>query len=182
MGGGTEAFPDLGDHCQHDDCHQFDFLPFTCEACGKIFCLEHRTYRAHGCPSADRGSRTVAVCQICSATVEKEEGEDDESAVSRHERSGGCDASRKRKLRCPVPRCKEVLTFSNCTSCKVCGLKVCLKHRFSSDHACRMTRRPPAAAAAAAAAAMKRSGVECREKKEKPGVVSQLPSPPIKGY
>ncbi|PKA54399.1 Zinc finger AN1 domain-containing stress-associated protein 12 [Apostasia shenzhenica] len=122
MGGGTEAFPDLGDHCQHDDCHQLDFLPFTCEACGKIFCLEHRTYRAHGCPSADRGSRTVAVCQICSAAVEKEEGEDDESAVSRHERSGGCDASRKR------------------------------------------------------------SGVECREKKEKPGVVSQLPSPPIKGY
>lgn len=38
MGGGTEAFPDLGDHCQHPDCHQLDFLPFHCDGCKKVFC------------------------------------------------------------------------------------------------------------------------------------------------
>lgn len=34
--GGTEAFPDLGRHCQHSDCHQLDFLPFTCDGCQKV--------------------------------------------------------------------------------------------------------------------------------------------------
>lgn len=36
MGGGTEAFPDLGSHCQHQDCHQLDFLPFKCDGCHKV--------------------------------------------------------------------------------------------------------------------------------------------------
>lgn len=35
--GGTEAFPDLGKHCQHVDCHQLDFLPFTCDGCKQVF-------------------------------------------------------------------------------------------------------------------------------------------------
>ena len=36
MGGGTEAFPDLGQHCQHSDCNQLDFLPFNCDGCQKV--------------------------------------------------------------------------------------------------------------------------------------------------
>ncbi|XVE67996.1 hypothetical protein DITRI_Ditri09bG0033000 [Diplodiscus trichospermus] len=51
MAGGTEAFPDLGKHCQHSACHQLDFLPFICEGCHKVFCLEHRSYRSHECPN-----------------------------------------------------------------------------------------------------------------------------------
>jgi len=35
--GGTEAFPDLGKHCQRVDCHQLDFLPFTCDGCKQVF-------------------------------------------------------------------------------------------------------------------------------------------------
>lgn len=35
--GGTEAFPDLGKHCQLLDCHQLDFLPFTCDGCKQVF-------------------------------------------------------------------------------------------------------------------------------------------------
>jgi len=34
--GGTEAFPDLGKHCQHVDCHRLDFLPFTCDGCKQV--------------------------------------------------------------------------------------------------------------------------------------------------
>lgn len=34
--GGTEAFPDLGKHCQHSECNQLDFLPFQCSACQKV--------------------------------------------------------------------------------------------------------------------------------------------------
>nr|QEG03151.1 zinc finger AN1 domain-containing stress-associated protein 12 isoform X1 [Cymbidium ensifolium] len=139
MGGGTEAFPDLGEHCQYDGCNQLDFLPFTCIACRKVFCLEHRTYRSHACPKADHSSRTVAVCDLCSASIEKEADEDDRDSLSRHEKSGACDPSKKRKPRCPVPRCKEILTFSNHSTCKVCNLKICLKHRFPSDHSCRIT-------------------------------------------
>lgn len=36
MGKGTEAFPDLGEHCKHEDCNQLDFLPFTCDGCHKV--------------------------------------------------------------------------------------------------------------------------------------------------
>ncbi|EMS59687.1 Zinc finger AN1 domain-containing stress-associated protein 17 [Triticum urartu] len=42
---GTEAFPDLGAHCDKEDCNQLDFLPFDCDGCGKVFCAEHRTIR-----------------------------------------------------------------------------------------------------------------------------------------
>ena len=37
MGGGTEAFPDLGQHCQNPDCNQLDFLPFKCDGCQKVY-------------------------------------------------------------------------------------------------------------------------------------------------
>ncbi|THU58029.1 hypothetical protein C4D60_Mb03t09820 [Musa balbisiana] len=150
MGGGTEAFPDLGEHCQHEDCNQLDFLPFTCHGCKKVFCLEHRSYAAHVCPKADHNSRFVVVCEACSMSMEKRPGEEEKAALERHEKSGSCNPSKKKKPRCPVKRCKEVLTFSNNSTCKVCNQSVCLKHRFPSDHACKPTLRLPT-----------RSGMDC---------------------
>lgn len=51
-----------------------------------------------------------------------------------------CDPSNyarvHRKLKCPVPGCKEKLTSINTYSCRSCSTDVCLKHRFPSDHAC----------------------------------------------
>ncbi|KAG0470645.1 hypothetical protein HPP92_017345 [Vanilla planifolia] len=165
MGKGTEAFPDLGKHCEHDDCNQLDFLPFTCDGCRKVFCLEHRTHKAHGCPRAEHRSRTVAVCDICSMSVDKESGEDDEATLARHAKSGTCDASKKKKPRCPVLRCREVLTFSNNSTCKVCSLKVCLKHRFPADHGCKKMKVPA------------RTGLDCRDKK-----IAVASPPSIKTY
>ncbi|RWV92790.1 hypothetical protein GW17_00044801, partial [Ensete ventricosum] len=154
MGGGTEAFPDIGEHCQHEDCNQLDFLPFTCHGCKKVFCLEHRSYAAHGCPKADQNSRFVVVCEACSVSIEKRAGEEEAAALERHEKSGSCDPSKKQKPRCPVKRCKEVLTFSNNSTCKVCNQSVCLKHRFPSDHFCKPPLRLPT-----------RSGMDCGDRK-----------------
>ncbi|KAK7271709.1 hypothetical protein RJT34_27830 [Clitoria ternatea] len=136
--GGTEAFPDLGKHCQHHHCHQLDFLPFTCQGCKLVFCLEHRSYKSHECPKSDHNSRKVVVCETCSMSIETtgHVGQNEEAILERHHKSGNCDPSKKKKPTCPVKRCKEVLTFSNTSTCKTCHLKVCLKHRFPAVHAC----------------------------------------------
>ncbi|XP_068160371.1 AN1-type zinc finger protein 1 [Antennarius striatus] len=41
---------DIGKHCQIDSCNQKDFLPFACDYCSGVFCLEHRSRVAHSCP------------------------------------------------------------------------------------------------------------------------------------
>ncbi|CAK6970248.1 AN1-type zinc finger protein 1 [Scomber scombrus] len=40
---------DIGKHCQIDLCHQQDFLPFVCDSCSGVFCIEHRSREAHSC-------------------------------------------------------------------------------------------------------------------------------------
>lgn len=40
---------DIGQHCSLDGCNQLDFLPFECDACLRIYCLDHRGRTAHGC-------------------------------------------------------------------------------------------------------------------------------------
>ncbi|KAH7553966.1 hypothetical protein ACOSP7_029084 [Xanthoceras sorbifolium] len=138
MGGGTEAFPDLGRHCQNPDCRQLDFLPFKCDGCHKVFCLEHRSYKSHECQKPDIKSRKVIVCEVCSVSIETtgSNGEIEKIMLEKHMKSGDCDPKKQKKPTCPVRRCKEVLTFSNTSTCKICNLNVCLKHRFPADHAC----------------------------------------------
>jgi hypothetical protein len=46
---------ELERRCNLPSCSQTDFLPFTCDCCTRVFCLEHRTYDAHSCPSAGAG-------------------------------------------------------------------------------------------------------------------------------
>ncbi|KAM9333792.1 AN1-type zinc finger protein 1 isoform 2-T2 [Pholidichthys leucotaenia] len=52
---------DIGKHCQVDSCNLKDFLPFVCDSCGGVFCLEHRSRDAHSCSEASvkRESHTV---------------------------------------------------------------------------------------------------------------------------
>uniref|UniRef100_A0A7N0TN64 AN1-type domain-containing protein n=1 Tax=Kalanchoe fedtschenkoi TaxID=63787 RepID=A0A7N0TN64_KALFE len=148
--GGTEAFPELGRHCQRPDCRQLDFLPFKCHACLKVFCLEHRVQESHNCPKAGHDSRKVVVCDVCSTSIETtgRAGQDEKEILTQHARSGKCDPKLKKKPTCGVRRCKEILTFSNCSTCKTCQMKVCLKHRFPADHACQGVKAKPAAATA----------------------------------
>ncbi|WCJ20904.1 zinc finger (AN1-like) family protein [Euphorbia peplus] len=138
MSGGTEAFPDLGRHCQHSECNQLDFLPFNCYACHKVFCLEHRMYKSHNCPKAEQDSRKVMICEICSVSMETTgcNGDEEKLIMEKHVKSADCDPKKKKKPKCGVRRCKETLTFSNSSTCKTCHMKVCLNHRFPADHGC----------------------------------------------
>lgn len=112
----------------------------------QVFCLEHRSYKGHECPKSDHVNRKVIVCEACSASIETtgQNGEDERLLMERHAKSGSCDPSKKKKPKCPVKRCRETLTFSNTSTCKVCQVKVCLRHRLPADHNCR--RNPPATA------------------------------------
>ncbi|XP_070575815.1 AN1-type zinc finger protein 1-like [Ptychodera flava] len=40
---------DVGKHCSVNTCKQLDFLPFTCNGCSRIFCLEHHSLGSHSC-------------------------------------------------------------------------------------------------------------------------------------
>ncbi len=162
----------LGSHCQHPECSLLDFLPFTCDACGHVYCLDHRSYQSHNCSKAAGKDSTTLVCPLCAKAVKLIPGQDPNAAFEAHTskvqllraRQEACQSSCKfaavtcrqylilerhlqdcdpsnyarvhRKLKCPVPGCKEKLTSINTYSCRSCSTDVCLKHRFPSDHAC----------------------------------------------
>ncbi|CAL8399605.1 unnamed protein product [Arctogadus glacialis] len=41
---------DIGQRCDTEFCKQQDFLPFGCDSCGGVFCIEHRSRSSHSCP------------------------------------------------------------------------------------------------------------------------------------
>lgn len=42
-------FDDIGGRCQFENCNQLDYLPFECNLCNKVFCLNHKSYDQHMC-------------------------------------------------------------------------------------------------------------------------------------
>eukprot|EP00850_Spirogloea_muscicola_P010267 SM000060S19599 [mRNA] locus=s60:79154:81243:- [translate_table: standard] len=145
---GTPAFPGLGRHCAAAACRLVDFLPFTCNRCREVYCLEHRSYAAHECPQAAAGDAAVLLCPLCARAVRLVPSEDPNVTWDRHV-AAGCDPSNyaraTKKPRCPAAGCKEPLTFSNTVRCKACSMDVCLRHRFGEDHGCPKLRKGPAA-------------------------------------
>ncbi|XP_020580052.1 zinc finger AN1 and C2H2 domain-containing stress-associated protein 16-like [Phalaenopsis equestris] len=142
---GTPAFPNLGKHCSVEDCKLIDFLPFTCDRCDKVFCLQHRSYAKHTCPNANQTDVTVLICPLCAQSVRLVPNEDPNITWDLHV-NGNCDPSNyqktTKKKRCPVPGCKEILVFSNTIRCKDCTQEHCLRHRFGPDHNCVGPRKP----------------------------------------
>lgn len=142
---GTPAFPNLGKHCSVDDCRQIDFLPFTCDCCKQVFCLDHRSYGRHQCPKANKKDVTVVICPLCAKGVRLIPEEDPNITWESHVNIE-CDPSNyeqaTKKRKCPVPRCREMLTFSNTIKCRDCTLDHCLKHRFGTDHNCTGPKKP----------------------------------------
>ncbi|XP_075439137.1 AN1-type zinc finger protein 1 isoform X1 [Ascaphus truei] len=41
---------EIGQYCGVEHCGQLDFLPFLCDGCSRVFCLQHRSKDSHGCP------------------------------------------------------------------------------------------------------------------------------------
>ncbi|XP_047311322.1 zinc finger AN1 and C2H2 domain-containing stress-associated protein 11-like [Impatiens glandulifera] len=145
---GTPAFPNLGKHCSVDDCKLIDFLPFTCDCCFKVYCLEHRSYATHKCPKGNKHDVSVVICPLCAKSVRLIPDEDPNITWESHVNTE-CDPSNfekvTKKRKCPVPRCKELLTFSNTVRCRDCTLDHCLKHRFGLDHNCPGPKKPESA-------------------------------------
>lgn len=136
---GTPEFPNLGKHCSIGECKQIDFLPFTCDRCRQVFCLEHRSYGQHSCPHANRQDVTVVICPLCAKGVRLIPDEDPNITWESHV-NNDCDPSNyekaTKKKKCPVRGCREVLVFSNTIKCRDCTVDHCLKHRFGPDHSC----------------------------------------------
>ena len=66
----------LGRHCHHSDCHQLDFLPFRCNKCSRVYCLEHR--RCQACSSGADDETTVLLCPLCAKAIKVIPGQDPE--------------------------------------------------------------------------------------------------------
>eukprot|EP00928_Gymnodinium_smaydae_P023120 TRINITY_DN19203_c0_g1_i1.p1 TRINITY_DN19203_c0_g1~~TRINITY_DN19203_c0_g1_i1.p1 ORF type:complete len:265 (-),score=49.37 TRINITY_DN19203_c0_g1_i1:111-905(-) len=157
---------DQGARCAVLECSRVDFLPFTCDRCNKVHCLDHFRYADHACPHAAGLDNRVLVCPLCAKGVRLVAEEDPNLTWETHMLTdcagGGAGPSgAPKKERCPVPGCKEALTQSNCVTCPKCKKRVCLKHRYEESHECLQAkqlaptvvpaaRRPPQAAAPAA--------------------------------
>lgn len=129
----------VGQHCSFPDCQQNDFLPFKCDCCNRVFCLEHRTYQKHACLKSGSRETNTIVCPICAKAIKLSAADDPNTVFERHTRQG-CDPSNYAKVhqrpRCPAQGCREKLGAINTYTCKECGKQVCLKHRFAQDHQC----------------------------------------------
>jgi len=141
-------FHDLGKNCSEVTCKQRDFLPFTCQSCGKVFCLDHRSQSAHQCNQADRGDKKVMICPICQKTIYYEMGKDSEEQVWAKHQARECGQinnhqrnSSPSKIVCASRGCNTKLTDVNKYECKKCRQQVCLKHRFEEDHDCPKTKQ-----------------------------------------
>eukprot|EP00392_Amoebophrya_sp_AT5.2_P018455 g18995.t1 len=125
-------FQDVGTHCSFAGCHQRDFLPFTCDRCGLVFCLDHRREADHDCQGTRNASRQVLVCPICSQSMEQLPGEDPNAAFARHAASGRCKREAAGREKCVA--CKRKLDAVNRFVCPLCNSLVCTAHRYMSDH------------------------------------------------
>nr|ACU23624.1 unknown [Glycine max] len=136
---GTPEFPDLGKHCAVSDCKLIDFLPFTCDCCDQVYCLDHRSYNKHQCTKADKQDVTVVICPLCAKGVRLVPDQDPNITWENHVNTE-CDPSNYEKVtkkkKCPVPGCRVILVFSNTIKCRDCTVEHCLKHRFGPDHKC----------------------------------------------
>ncbi|XP_022966414.1 zinc finger AN1 and C2H2 domain-containing stress-associated protein 11-like [Cucurbita maxima] len=168
---GTPEFPNLGKHCSFEDCKLIDFLPFTCDCCHQVFCLEHRSYNRHSCPKTDRRDVTVVICPLCAKGVRLIPDQDPNITWEIHVNTE-CDPSNydkvTKKKKCPVPGCRELLTFSNTIKCRDCLVDHCLKHRFGPDHKCSGPKKPEPAG-------FPFVGLLSRSRKEEKGPKKALP-------
>ncbi|XP_028925199.1 AN1-type zinc finger protein 1 [Ornithorhynchus anatinus] len=44
---------EIGRQCRVERCRRRDFLPFICDGCSGVFCLEHRSRESHDCPEVN---------------------------------------------------------------------------------------------------------------------------------
>jgi len=137
-------FSDAGAHCSHPYCRQVDYLPFTCNLCGGVFCLDHFKPDCHACPKGNLEDKRVIVCPECAAVVRILPGQDENRTFERHKKSDCRPDLYKKRVetkKCPVEGCRQNITSVNSYTCKPCRVTVCIRHRLPEDHACSASLR-----------------------------------------
>lgn len=111
----------IGTHCQMPFCHQLDFLPFRCESCKGMFCLDHRTETSHQCPKAGAWARARSGIDTSASRLPPK------PTILNHE------------SQCARPDCKTLIDTSlvQGSHCSTCNRRYCLKHRMPEDHSCK---------------------------------------------
>ncbi|EGS21811.1 zinc finger domain-containing protein [Thermochaetoides thermophila DSM 1495] len=132
---GTDASL-VGSHCQYPPCNQLDFLPFRCQSCNKVFCLEHRTEDGHQCTNKGAWAERRRQAELA--------------------RRGAGEGKRMRDFisqkPCAHDGCKTIIGTSLVPGvhCQECNRDYCMKHRLKEDHDC--AKKPPIGARGASAA------------------------------
>ncbi|CAN0337888.1 unnamed protein product [Pylaiella littoralis] len=130
-------FHDLGKHCSVENCGQQDFLPFRCNACTNVFCLDHRSHAEHSCTNANFKDKRVLECPTCDKVLRRPPGVDHSILLQRHLASGCVDGVRKarpNKIGCSAQGCRGSEFVK--VSCGTCRKNFCFKHRHEQDHKC----------------------------------------------
>eukprot|EP01031_Cornospumella_fuschlensis_P041148 gene41148-50202_t len=143
-------FEHVGRHCSLPSCGQKDFLPFQCDYCHGTFCLEHRTYHAHGCAGGDSKDMTSIDCPICHKTVKFDKSQDINLIWNEHYNTVCTQKPApnvKPAAKCARGDCRNHLGPSNSWTCTKCLKPVCLTHRLPEDHHCLADTKPAASAA-----------------------------------
>ncbi|KYQ89236.1 hypothetical protein DLAC_09891 [Tieghemostelium lacteum] len=127
----------IGVHCAVEDCHLLDFLPFNCAGCKKMFCLEHKEYSEHKCPTpvVKKGGVTVT-CEKCNTILPVPVGigslSDPKNVLRNHVILGCKPKSTINKYKCTLCNAGSAIPVE----CKSCRNNYCIKHRFEKDHKC----------------------------------------------
>jgi predicted nucleic acid binding AN1-type Zn finger protein len=126
-------FPNLGKYCSFKDCQQLDFLPFVCDRCKRVYCLEHRDYQAHKCDNVFKNE--APACPLCHQVLTVPKDEDINVVMNRHIEEGCPEVKREKTMHpCSVSHCKntEIVPIY----CDNCRRKFCFMHRFPEQHHC----------------------------------------------
>lgn len=122
---------ELESHCSLQECSLLDFLPFTCTACLKIYCKNHRFPDSHNCSNWSQVDKTLLICRKCNQILNscEEEFLDEHLKLS-------CTIGvykQDKSPECNLGNCKNK-SFINC---KNCDLFYCIAHRHLEDHKCK---------------------------------------------
>ena len=128
----------LGHNCEMANCHQRDFLPFTCDLCRRKLCLLHRSYTAHSCEGSNSKDMTSIDCPICGKSVKFSQSQSVDAIWDNHYNNSCSRQLSKNEAAktCHKTSCSTVLGLSNSFTCLKCQKVVCLTHRNPEEHDC----------------------------------------------
>eukprot|EP01088_Endostelium_zonatum_P001742 TRINITY_DN12094_c0_g1_i1.p1 TRINITY_DN12094_c0_g1~~TRINITY_DN12094_c0_g1_i1.p1 ORF type:complete len:166 (+),score=6.34 TRINITY_DN12094_c0_g1_i1:112-609(+) len=131
-------FSHVGAQCSLEECRQHDFLPFKCDCCSKVYCLDHRTYAKHSCAKglAKRELFSSIQCPLCQHHLVIKQGEDANALVTQHieAKCKPIEQQRKESNKCSHAKCKKSELMP--IRCTKCHKQFCLNHRFPNTHSC----------------------------------------------